>query len=193
MPALTSAQEALVRHVTAFFDGHEIDVEPFTEGPIEERVPGFVVVHAAPGPRTSMHTYVSCGTWDAMHVDEHGLEFCIVAPQADDCHRLYLAMNAFYHANPDPSFRLDVGHTVPLGDPWLPGSKLDHWLISLPYPYGREFELCEWEGGHARILWMLPITESERDFRSAHGLEALEQRFDDAELPYWDPDRAPVV
>jgi Suppressor of fused protein (SUFU) len=59
--------------------------------------------------------------------------------------------------------------------------------------HGPEFEMCHWERGHARILWLLPITESERDFRGEHGLEALEQRFDDASLHYWDPQRAAVV
>ena len=98
-----------------------------------------------------------------VHIEEHGLEFCLIAPERDHRHALILAMNAYYHANSDVSFRLDVGHTVPLGEPWLPGSLLDHLLVSQPYPYGPEFEMCHWEGGHARILWLLPITESERD------------------------------
>jgi len=53
--------------------------------------------------------------------------------------------------------------------------------------------MCRWERGHARILWLLPITETERDFKAQHGLEALEQRFDDASRQYSDPQRASVV
>ena len=60
-------------------------------------------------------------------------------------------------------------------------------------PYGPEFEICRWKRGHARILWLLPITETERDFKAQHGLEALEQRFDDASRQYSDPQRASVV
>ncbi len=103
-------------------------------------------------------------------------------------------MTAYYHANPDdPTFRLDVGHTVPIGEPWSPGSLCDHVLVSLPYPFGPELEVCAWDGGHARLLWLLPITAAERDFEVAHGLEALEQRFDDAALAYSDTRRGSVV
>jgi hypothetical protein len=40
---------------------------------------------------------------------------------------------------------------------------------------------------------LLPITQPERDFKPANGLEALEARFDDAALEYWDTRRASVV
>ena len=103
-------------------------------------------------------------------------------------------MAAHYHCNPeDDSYRLDHGHTVPIGEPWLPGSACDHLLVSLPYPFGPELEMCHWDGGHARLLWLLPITEAERDFMGDRGLEALEQRFDDAAIRYWEADRPSVV
>ena len=75
-----------------------------------------------------------------------------------------------------------------------PGPVIDkHVLVSLPYPFGPELEVCAWDGGHARLLWLLPITAAERDFEVAHGLEALEQRFDDAALAYSDTRRGSVV
>jgi hypothetical protein len=109
----------------------------------------------------------------------------------DRCVEL-LAVNAFYHAGP-PSQRLDHGHTVNFGEPWLPGSGLDHALISLPYPYGPELETCAWDGGHARLLWLLPISRAERDFKRDHSLEALEQRFELAQVDYTNPQRASVI
>jgi Suppressor of fused protein (SUFU) len=160
---------------------------------LPQRVPGFAEVCVPPDASNQLCVYVSCGVWDAVHSDGHGLEFCLLAPERDHRHALIVAMNAYYHANPDERYRLDVGHTVPLGEPWVPGSSLDHLLVSQPYPYGPEFEICRWEHGHARILWLLPITESERDFKAEHGLEALEQRFDDVRLRYWDPRRSAVV
>jgi len=42
-------------------------------------------------------------------------------------------------------------------------------------------------------IWLLPITEAERDFKAEHGPEALEQRFDDAAIDYWEPARASVA
>ena len=190
---LTSAQRAVVAHVTKFFADRSVEVSAFDEGPITERVPGFAEICVPPDASTPLCVYVSCGVWDAVHIEEHGLEFCLIAPERDHRHALIVAMNAYYHANPDESFRLDVGHTVPLGEPWVPGSSLDHLLVSQPYPYGPDFEMCHWEQGHARILWLLPITESERDFKGEHGLEALEQRFDDTGLRYWDAGRSAVV
>jgi hypothetical protein len=192
-PLLTASQGALVEHLTAHFGGRELELFSFTEGPVERRLPGFHEVLVPPGKPGGVWTYVSCGAWDAVHHGEHGLEFCLLAPERDDRHALSVAMIAHYHANPDESYELDVGHTVPIGEPWVPGSALDHQLICQPYPFGPDFEMCRWDGGHARVLWVLPITESERDFKVEHGLEALEQRFEDAGLRYWDPHRDPIV
>ena len=65
--------------------------------------------------------------------------------------------------------------------------------MSTPYPLGPELEHCDDPGGHVQVLWLLPITEQERAFATSNGLEALEQRFDDAALEYWDPNRRSVV
>jgi Suppressor of fused protein (SUFU) len=40
---------------------------------------------------------------------------------------------------------------------------------------------------HARILWLLPITRAEKDFRHENGLEALESLFDDHAIDPVDP------
>jgi hypothetical protein len=64
--------------------------------------------------------------------------------------------------------------------------------VSLPYPLGSDFEVCAWTQGHARLLWLLPISKTERDFKANAGLEALETRFDEAEIDYLDPHR-PLV
>lgn len=38
-------------------------------------------------------------------------------------------------------------------------------------------------------LWLLPITSAERDFKVANGQEALEGRFEQRQLEYWDINR----
>ena len=188
------AQSAVLAHVRRFFAGHRVDVREPPDARVHDRIPGFSIAAVAPGPVIGKHVYVSIGCWDAVHDADHGLEFILVAPDATPRHPLLMTIAAYYHANPnDADFRLDVGHTVPIGEPWSPGSACDHLLVSLPYPFGRELEICAWDGGHARLLWLLPITAAERDFRTANGLEALEQRFDDAALQYWDIERASVV
>ncbi len=100
-----------------------------------------------------------------------------------------LAMLTYYHHN----HHLDVGHTLPRGEPWVPGSTLDHVLLSLPYPLGEEFEICKRGEAHAHFTWALPITAAEREFKVNHGLEELEQRFDAAAIELWDERRPSVL
>lgn len=100
-----------------------------------------------------------------------------------------LAMTVFYNSGG----KLGLAHTLPIGEPWLPGSACDHLLISLPYPYGPELQTCHVGDRHVEFLWLLPISDAERDFKVAWGLEALESRFDEARLRYWQADRASVV
>jgi hypothetical protein len=40
---------------------------------------------------------------------------------------------------------------------------------------------------------LLPITKTERDFKVAQGLEALESLFEEVGIEYWDPFRSSVV
>ncbi|MFE9467493.1 suppressor of fused domain protein [Streptomyces virginiae] len=66
-----------------------------------------------------------------------------------------MAMIAYYHCG---GHRLGLEHSMPIGEPWTPGSSCDHLLVSLPYPYGPELEHCRVPGGHVRVLWALPVT-----------------------------------
>lgn len=160
---------------------------------IERRVPGFRVHVVAPGPRLrSLWTYVTTGCWQAVNDQGHGIEFLLATREFTMRGVEMLTKTAFYHAGP-PDQRLGLGHTTSLGEPWLPGSLCDHALISLPFPWGSEVEFCSWNGGHARLLWVLPITRAERDFKRAHGVDALEQRFEEVSLDYSDPARSSVV
>lgn len=193
---MTAAQTAVADHVREFFTGHEVAERAASHGPVEEHVPGYRALCVGPGPRYGGWSYVSTGCWDAQHEEEsgHGLEFVIATSGRDEQQVAdLLAMIAYYHATPDPTFRLDVGHTLGIGTPWLPGSACEDLLVSLPYPFGPELERCSWEGGHARILWLLPITAAERQYSREHGVDALEQRFDEAAIEFWDPERPSAV
>jgi len=66
-------------------------------------------------------------------------------------------------------------------------------LVSLPYPFGPDLETCDLADGVVRVLWLLPITESEKQYKIASGLESLERRFEEAALEYWRPDRESAV
>jgi hypothetical protein len=80
---------------------------------------------------------------------------------------------------------------VNIGRPWVEGSTCTHGLVSLPYLDGPSME---WMREPAvRFLWLIPITESERDFKAREGLGALEARFEAAGFDYLDLMRPTVV
>jgi hypothetical protein len=133
------------------------------------------------------------GVREAAHSEDgHGLEFLMSAPHRTDRIVELLTIAAYYHCGP-LNQRLDLGHTSPIGEPWLPGSACDHFLVSLPYPYGPDLEWCEWPEGRAQHLWLLPITRAERDLKVSEGLEALEDRLDRAAVDPTDPKRRSVA
>jgi hypothetical protein len=51
----------------------------------------------------------------------------------------YVSVGTVYYHRPG---RLGLGHTLPIGEPWLPESACDHWLVSLPYPFGPDLQTC---------------------------------------------------
>jgi hypothetical protein len=189
---VNDAGEALDAHVHAFFAGHSITRQRWPLGPIEQRIPGFFVYAAGPGPRFAGWSYLTAGCWKATARHQHGLEFVLSTNAEDLRHVEVLTTLAYYHAGPE-SQRLDLGHTVPIGEPWTPGSLCEFELIALPYAYGSDLEVCAWNNGHARILAAQPITRAERELKIADGIEALEQRLEDAAADFANPNRRSVA
>lgn len=189
---LSAAAEGLRQHLASRFPTRELTILGPAAGPIHQRVPNLHILRLSPASGEHGWLYITAGIWDSTQRSGHGLEFILLAPQAADVHVETLTMIAFYHAS-GGSDALDLGHTVPIGRPWLPGATSDHLLVSLPYPWGPSLEECPLPEGHARILWLLPITKAERDFKAEHGQEALEQRLEDAGIIPDDPKRASVV
>jgi hypothetical protein len=87
--------------------------------------------------------------------------------------------------------RLGLGHAVNFGRPWVSGSTCTHGLISLPYLDGPDLEWLDCP--RVRFLWLIPVTAAEVAYKKELGLEALESRFEEAQLDYLDPFRASVV
>ncbi|GAA4607613.1 hypothetical protein BJY16_006422 [Actinoplanes octamycinicus] len=188
---LTPAARALLEHLGNLFPGSDVTVLAPAPGPIWTTVPDLHILSLRPPEGGRL--YATAGLWDATQRDGHGLEFVLHAPAADDeVHVETLTMVAYYHAG-GGDYELGHGHTVPIGRPWLPGSACDHLLVSLPYPWGPELEECALPAGHARVLWLLPITEAEKRHRHTHDLEDLEQRLEDAAIRPTDPLRASVI
>lgn len=177
------------KHIENYFPNHIISEYKWKKPPLVNFLPEFSVLEIEPGPKNDLWTYISLGTWEIKHEESGSLEFMVIAPEKNKQHILHLAMTAFYHiTNP-----LSVGHTFPMGEPWLEGSKCEYALVSRPYAYSPELEICNLAKQHVHILWLLPITESERNYKIEHGLDALENLFEKSELQYWQINRESVV
>jgi len=188
-PACDDVCGVLEKHVRKFFDGREIQAVTWPSGPILEQNPHFRVLRVAPTNPQELWTYISVGGWAATEAENFGTEFILCTAVDDPRAVELLAMTVFYHRGG----KLGLGHTVPLGDPWMEGSTCDHFLVSLPYPFGPDLEIAHVGDRHVEFLWLLPITEAERNLKVADGLEALESRFEEVGLRYWEVDRTSVV
>jgi hypothetical protein len=157
-------------------------------GPVEQLPPGFRVLAFAPTDRRKMWTYATCGM--SHQSDATLIELHLFSPIRDETLVELLTVIAHYHLT---GAYLDIGHTVNFGRPWLPHSKCDHGLISLPYLDGPSLEWFEVSQRRIRFLWLIPITADEVAFKKAQGLDALEDRFEAVGFNYLDPERSSVV
>ena len=119
----------------------------------------------------------------------HGSEFVLVTPFKTVRAVELLAMVVYFHGVQE----LSVGDIVSVGEPWLPGSTCGHLLVSNPYLLADELWTLSLPGRTVHFRWVIPITAQERAYATRRGLDALEQRFEEAGLEYWDPHRASVV
>lgn len=127
----TQAVAAVVAHRRAAFAGHQITQRRPVGKRIHQRVRHLVVQEIAPGPTTASWTYASLGLWDATHDAEgHGSELLLAGPRRDERLAELVTMAAFFHAGAVEQ-RLAPGRAVPIGQPWLSGSRCDH-LLALP-------------------------------------------------------------
>jgi Suppressor of fused protein (SUFU) len=188
-PPCDDVCEAVEEHVRRFFHGQRVEAFTWSVGPILSANPHFRALRVAPAEPGGLWQYVSVGGWAASGGVGRGLEFLISSPAETPRAVELLATTVYYNR----TARLGLGHTVPIGQPWLPGSACDHLMVSLPYPQGPDLQSCHVGDLHVDLLWLLPITPAERDFKIEHGQEALEARFDEARLQYWDIGRGSVV
>jgi hypothetical protein len=114
------------------------------------------------------------------------------SPIQTDGHVELLTAVAHYHRT---GRLLDLGHTVNFGRPWLDGSACEFGIISLPYLDGPKIEQLHLTDGSSVVncLWLIPITEAERDYKRSDGIASLESRFEESRFDYLDPLRPSVI
>lgn len=157
------------------------------KGPMQELPESFRVLRFPPAGSRAW-SYATCGMSSLK--DSDPMELHLHSPSADEGHVELLTAIVHYNTTGE---RLGLGHAINFGRPWLPGSRCDRGLISLPYLDGPGLEWMRAGSARVRFLWLIPITPQELQFKNEHGVEALELEFERASLAYLDPARASVV
>lgn len=182
--------EAIHEHIEKFWPGIHKEVFSWNHGPAHVALPNLRVCRVSPLDIQSPWVYVSIGIWEVMAEETTSFEFFMLSPTETAIHIETLAVLAFYHKR----YRLNVGQIIDIGREWIEDSKMHHFLVSLPYPFGPKFEYCRAnESKTVRFLWLLPITEEEADFANKFGVEALEKKFDEYEIDAVEVNRKSVV
>lgn len=182
-------QERILAHYERQWSGGTSDsFDPVGPAPrLKEFPPGFRILVFAPRPSRDMWTYATCGM--STEHDPEPIEIHLFSPVPDPALVGLLCMVANYHRT---GAALGHRHIVNFGQPWQPESLCDRGLLSLPYLDGPKLEWLEGDP-RVRFLWLLPITNEEREFAKVNGLEALECRFETERFDYLDPRRPSVV
>jgi hypothetical protein len=187
---MKSICKKLIEHYATVWANHPIQ-RRWDKGPVLDLGPDFCVLEFSPtGATRTMWTYATCCM--SQPEDADPIELHLFSPTQCDLHVELLAAIGHYHRTGQ---RVGLGHTINFGRPWMTGSCCDYGLISLPYMDGpaiENFHCLELERV-VRCLWLIPITRAERDFKIANGLEALEKRFEEANVNYLDPMRLSLV
>jgi hypothetical protein len=185
-----TARSAVEAHLRRGFPGQRVITQGWQTGAIAETNPDVRVLRVDPETRGGLWLHVSSGAWAATAGTRPiGHEFVLVTP-FKTLRAVELLAEVVYYHGVQP---LDIGDTVPIGEPWLPGSACTYLLVSAPYLLADELWSLRVGPREIRLVWTIPITLAERSFVSRYGLDALEERFESAGLEYWDPHRASVV
>jgi hypothetical protein len=186
-----TARSAVEAHLRRGFPGQRVITQGWQTGAIAESNPDIRVLRVDPETRGGLWLHVSSGGWAATATERQpiGHEFVLVTP-FKTLRAVELLAEVVYYHGVQP---LDIGDTVPIGEPWLPGSACNHLLVSAPYLLADELWSLRVGYREIRLLWTIPITPEERAYVQQYGLDALEERFESAGLEYWDPHRSSVV
>jgi hypothetical protein len=117
---------------------------------------------------------------------DHRLEFFVgLNPEQDDIasHLAALALYAF-----EEHTSIAHGHTVPAGRPLWSGTEMTSFLVLTPIsdiikPFKIE------NGIHVEFLQAIPVFPSEVAFKASHNAEQLVARWQQARVPFWNPER----
>jgi hypothetical protein len=120
----------------------------------------------------------------------HRVEFFVgFLPEQDGVARplAMVALDPVLHGS-----ALGPGQTVTYPEPLWLGTEMCSFLILRPQVQIVP-DLVFSDGVHVEFLQLVPIFASELEFKVAHGADALMAELEQACVPFWDPNRAPLA
>lgn len=148
----------------------------------------FKIIEILPIPARPMWSYATVGM--AGESGDRVIELHVFSDTRNLIWIEILEAVAYFHLT---EARLGVGHTVNFGVGVSEGSQLTHGLISLPYLDGETLELFRYGNNVIRCLWLIPISQSELDYKKQYGLERLEKLFELNNFEYANLMRRPLI
>lgn len=151
--------------------------------------PDFCVLEFPPNKKHNMWVYCTAGM-SLDRFNNNPIEVFIFSPKSDNSVVELLTVIASYHRNGDP---FNIHHTFNIGRPWLDDSVCDYGFISLPYLDGEELELFKFKDQVIHCYWIIPITETEQEYKIEKGCDALEDLFEEKGIEYLNPKRKSLL
>lgn len=187
-------RDRIITHYESVWGNKSIQ-KNWEKGPVENLYKDFCVLEFPPTHDRNMWTYATCCL--SKIEDNSPIELHIFASEKTDELVELLTVIAHYH---QLDKKLDLGHTVNFGKPWMDSSHCTYGLVSLPYLDGPDIENLEYKSNKLfspkkliKFYWLIPITGEELEYKKKFGLEELEEKFDTTSFNYLDPKRASVV
>jgi hypothetical protein len=181
-------QKEVINHYEQVWD-NKANVYLWDKGPFDKLPFDFRILEFAPTSSRIMWTYATC--CQSRPEDKEPVELHMFSSVKDESLIELLTAVACYHRN---TAKLGLNHTINFGQSWQNTSKNEYGFISLPYLDGPSLEnLSLLNKKIVKFYWLIPISKEEADFKSKYGSEALEQKFDEVNFDYLNPNRESMI
>lgn len=182
-------RRALLAHIDTFWQLNDKSMFEPGEPVVRDRLPDLRIARMSPSGPGEPWAHVSVGAWELTAASGKGWEFMLLAPTDEPAHLETLAAVVRRHIFSP----IRAGELIDLGRPWYADSPCTWMLACPPYPYNISLERLDLADLDIHIVWMMPITKEEASFARDEGVDALEQRLQDAAADFLSTRRSSVV
>lgn len=175
--------------------GKPITIHTFDSAEVSPSIrPLYIAVFSLPGDGLAMYASIGmsrAGMLDSETNTIHYAEIFMGVYEHFESLPKIMAMLATYPHN-EKTF-VAPEHTIPLGMPIVQNSSLTSVLFAIAYFDPPWFRGLDVDGKHIQFLWVIPLTEREREFKTKTGWNALGQMFENEQVVIGDVFRESAI